>query len=367
MSARIYPYEGEAVCDLNTTVTLRSIDVAAQQKGGFAAIKLSSLGRPQLLMHLTDALNAVRRLFYRFDNLRPEDVRSYSYYVDRQLSETQFYEGLARLGVSMTPSDMTSLFRKIDQDGNGNINYLEWLEALDPSDRTTRPFFTKGFASDGGALDPLTPQQEQGMTNMLGRLERLVSAASEKRVRLMIDAEQTYMQPAIDHMALLLQRKYNRDFPVIYNTYQCYLVSTRARVHLHMQIARQRRHIFACKLVRGAYMVQERLRATQHGYRDPILPTKADTDRNYNEIAGMILRDDPTASMIIATHNEASVRHVVDLMQELGIQPASGRVFFGQLVRRSTGAAAWTTNGRVAGVACPRSWACVTMFRTASD
>lgn len=37
----------------------------------------------------------------------------------------------------------------------------------------------------------------------------------------MIDAEQTYMQPAIDHIVMQLQRKYNTGpTPVVFNTYQ---------------------------------------------------------------------------------------------------------------------------------------------------
>eukprot|EP00965_Chrysotila_dentata_P204919 6182640-Pleurochrysis_carterae.AAC.1 len=36
----------------------------------------------------------------------------------------------------------------------------------------------------------------------------------------MVDAEQTYFQPAIDHAVLHLQRKYNTQFPAVFGTYQ---------------------------------------------------------------------------------------------------------------------------------------------------
>ena len=39
----------------------------------------------------------------------------------------------------------------------------------------------------------------------------------------MVDAEHSYFQPAIDHAAVELQRRFNKDGVVILNTYQAYL------------------------------------------------------------------------------------------------------------------------------------------------
>ncbi len=77
----------------------------------------------------------------------------------------------------------------------------------------------------------------------------------------MVDAEQTYFQPAIDHMVINLQKKWNKEFPAIYNTYQCYLTNTEGRVKVDLERAHRDGFYFAAKLVRGAYMVQERARA----------------------------------------------------------------------------------------------------------
>lgn len=55
----------------------------------------------------------------------------------------------------------------------------------------------------------------------------------QSNVRMMVDAEHSYFQPAINHAAVELQRRYNRQEPIIYNTYQCYLKDSHERCTAH--------------------------------------------------------------------------------------------------------------------------------------
>ena len=56
------------------------------------------------------------------------------------------------------------------------------------------------------------------------------ASAAQTDVRLLIDAEHSYFQPAIDHAALHLMRRFNgAGVPVVYNTYQCYRKDTESR------------------------------------------------------------------------------------------------------------------------------------------
>ena len=42
-------------------------------------------------------------------------------------------------------------------------------------------------------------------------------------MRMLVDAEHSYFQPAIDALTIALQQRFNREEAVIMNTYQCYL------------------------------------------------------------------------------------------------------------------------------------------------
>ena len=149
----------------------------------------------------------------------------------------------------------------------------------------------------------------------------------------MVDAEQTYLQPAIDHPTLNLQRKYNQsDQDVIYNTFQCYLKISSDRIDIDLERARREKFRFACKLVRGAYMVQERKRAVDLGHPDPIHGTIEDTHANYASQVKKLLENSHLASFMVASHNEQSVKDTVQWMHDMNIDRRQGVVFFGQLL-----------------------------------
>lgn len=155
----------------------------------------------------------------------------------------------------------------------------------------------------------------------------------------MIDAEWVAIQPVIDHLAISMQREFNQDGPIVFNTYQTYLRG--AFDECKTDIARSRREgwAFGAKLVRGAYMVSERERAEELGIPSPVWDTYEESEESFHRVIREVMgyvhdgvhNGAPGAEVMVATHNRHSCKLVVEMMQDLNLPPNAG-VYFGQLL-----------------------------------
>jgi proline dehydrogenase len=81
-----------------------------------------------------------------------------------------------------------------------------------------------------GSTPEFTDQQEIQYLQLYQRLGRICKAASENSVRVLIDAEESCFQPAIDEIANRLSEIYNKEQPIIHNTYQMYLTEGQSKL-----------------------------------------------------------------------------------------------------------------------------------------
>jgi proline dehydrogenase len=70
---------------------------------------------------------------------------------------------------------------------------------------------------------PLDANELLLLQNLIARLDRVAAKAAEANMPLLVDAEETYYQPAIDYLAMSLAFKYNKERAIVWNTYQMYL------------------------------------------------------------------------------------------------------------------------------------------------
>jgi len=163
------------------------------------------------------------------------------------------------------------------------------------------------------------------------RVRKLVEAAYHNKISVHLDAEETWIQGAIDNLALELSQEFNKDFPTVINGIQLYIKDKLDFLKASMEHARKHNYIAAVKLVRGAYMEKERARAKEMGYPSPICDTIEDTHANYNAGLKFCIDNIDVFHLSNATHNENSCLYLAQLMEEKGLPANHKRIVSSQL------------------------------------
>ncbi|CAF1325409.1 unnamed protein product [Adineta ricciae] len=226
-------------------------------------------------------------------------------------------------------SALPSLFELInDKCNQGNL--------IESFEKSMKEYFDETQNNTSSNIT-FTRNDLSDILNLITRLNRIAQASVEENISIMVDAEQTYFQAAINYLANELQRYYNKnDSAFIYGTYQCYLKETLSSLKDDLAQAEKYGYIFAAKLVRGAYMEQERRLAREQGYEDPINPNFEATSRMYHacldEVLKSIQKRHPNqVRIVIASHNEDTIRYAIQQMKDLNIRRGSSLVSFASL------------------------------------
>ncbi|OUU00262.1 MAG: proline dehydrogenase [Flammeovirgaceae bacterium TMED32] len=181
----------------------------------------------------------------------------------------------------------------------------------------------------------LTGNEQNQFNRFKERGFEVAQAISKLNQRLLIDAEESWYQNVIDEFSYELMIKYNTEWAIIYNTYQFYRRDMLDRMKAGFEKMNASKMHFGAKLVRGAYLEQERLRAQSLGYPDPIQPNKEATDRDYNKGVKFAMEHLAHFSICLGTHNEVSSKGLVELIQQYGYDKNDARIFFAQLLGMS--------------------------------
>ena len=188
-----------------------------------------------------------------------------------------------------------------------------------------------GLLHDVQADTPLTEAQREAYSKLLERVDQVCSKADELKVGVFIDAEESWLQVAIDQIAILMMEKYNKDSVTVYNTYQLYRHDKLQQLMDDHIAGTEGGYLLGAKLVRGAYMEKERERALEQGYPSPIQPDKAATDRDFDLATAYCVRNYKTIGSCCATHNIASSQKQIELINEVGADRDHPHINFCQL------------------------------------
>jgi len=171
--------------------------------------------------------------------------------------------------------------------------------------------------------------------NFRNRIEEICKTSSENKVPLFIDAEESWIQNAIDDIAKEMMEKYNKKESWIFNTLQLYRNDRVDYLKFLLKDGKEKGYFIGLKLVRGAYHEKEIERANEKGYPCPVHTIKENTDKDYNTALTICIENIDIISVCAGTHNEESSELLIQLLEKHNISKDDKRVYFSQLLGMS--------------------------------
>ena len=182
-----------------------------------------------------------------------------------------------------------------------------------------------------GAKSELSQSEKAEWNRVEARFDKVCGEAHQNNVPLLIDAEESWMQDAADDLVAQMMRKYNKEKAIVFNTLQMYRWDRLDYLkNLHQQ-AKTEGFYIGMKIVRGAYMEKENLRAEEKEYPTPICESKEATDLNYDAAIHYMVENLDRMAIFAGTHNELSSYKLMEYLQELKVEKNDARIWFGQL------------------------------------
>ena len=181
------------------------------------------------------------------------------------------------------------------------------------------------------AAQSLSEMEKLEWERVQARVDAICAHAAKYDVPIFIDAEDSWIQDAIDALANDMMAKYNTERAIVYNTIQLYRHDRLQFLKQSHDLASNGNFFLGVKLVRGAYMEKERARAAEMGYADPIQPSKEASDRDFDLAVTYCVENIDRISVCAGTHNEKSSLHLARVIDERKLARNDKRIFFAQL------------------------------------
>uniref|UniRef100_A0A1B6DW19 Proline dehydrogenase n=1 Tax=Clastoptera arizonana TaxID=38151 RepID=A0A1B6DW19_9HEMI len=330
--ARTAFYLNEAKCERNVEVFQKTIYALSEMKleRGILAVKMTSLGRPEMLLQLSEVIMQGREFATQILG-----IKSHKNVIEYNLTEEILLTRLSEMGIK----DGISFMKNVVKDDHGVIHLFPWNGIINGDIELSECFRIPSLKEKRMVrlLSQFSSREEEMFKNLIRRLNIVISTAIANKVIVTIDAEQSYFQPAINRITMELMNIFNKSSICVMNTYQCYLKNSFEEIQSDLLISRRQNFAFASKLVRGAYMDQERFRANELKYKDPIHSTFEGTTNMLNQVIKKCLNEIKEIKtnnifIMVASHNEDTINFAINEMLKLNIAPSDNVIGFGQLL-----------------------------------
>ncbi len=176
----------------------------------------------------------------------------------------------------------------------------------------------------------LTAKESIEYQEFKDRFYKICETAAAYKVKLLIDAEESWIQDVIDSLSLEAMKKHNKEQAIVFNTFQMYREDKLSHLQECYEMALANGFYLGVKLVRGAYLEKENAYAAKNDIVSKIHRSKGETDRAYNAALAFCCIYIPFIYLCAGSHNEKSNELLASLTAEMD-QEFSKRIYFAQL------------------------------------
>ncbi len=171
------------------------------------------------------------------------------------------------------------------------------------------------------ALTPLMRPEapDVGHEDAAARLRPLLATAQELGAHLHVDMESVDSLETTEALIFDLLDEFPEG-PSAGMVLQAYLRDSPALLERVLEWAQRsgRTPPLTIRLVKGAYWDHEVVEARQHGWGPPVFESKAECDRNFEELTRRLLDARPLVRVAVASHNLRSVSHAIAYNRSVG-------------------------------------------------
>lgn len=185
------------------------------------------------------------------------------------------------------------------------------------------------------AKQTLSVEESAAAKRAKERLVAICEKAHAVQQPVFIDAEESWIQTAIDTWAEEMMARFNQERAIVYTTVQLYRHDRLAYLEGLIARAAEQGYVLGVKLVRGAYLEKENNHAADRKQPTAMQPDKASTDRDYDAALALCVQHIDRVAVCAGTHNGDSCRHLAELMDAQGLPPSHPHVLFAQLLGMS--------------------------------
>ncbi len=302
--------------DINLQRYLNTFSIKAELPGKefFNAVKLSALIDFDLLKEVNKRQVFLENLFLQhFDKNATEAG-------NLELPKQKLAAAVKAVIPDSSDSDINEFLElaSLSQSKNlGNLSLIEWRLSANCYNTLNEEILGHPVYRQ---LLNYSNEQEIEIKHFVKRIDQIVHAAKHQDCFVLADAEQSYLQFAINNFVEQMMFKHNTGHqkPVIFNTVQNYLIGSGR--YIRYELAKLDlfglEYPVALKLVRGAYLDEE-IQLTQKTGIDVVYTKKIDTDNNYNtNCEAIVQRMTPISRLVVATHNRDSVYQIADIIEK---------------------------------------------------